>query len=297
MMDLQTIFGKEVRVTPLRQRMIQDLSLGGYSPATMATYVGVVRNLARFYGAAPDGLEEEQIRRYFLHLTQARKVSASTLTVHLCGIKFFYEKTLGREWRCFDLVRPAKPKKLPVVLAREEVWEILSAVRRPVYRCCLTTIYGCGLRVSEGAHLAVSDIDSHRMLVHVRDGKGRKDRLVPLAQGTLERLRELWQSHRSRPWLFPSPASHPDRPRPVTRASLHNAFQAARSESGVRKLASVHTLRHSYATHLLEDGVSLRLIQAYLGHHSPRATALYTHLTREVRERAREPIERLIPRA
>lgn len=283
-------------MTPLRRRMVSDLRLAGYSAATIHSYVGVVAQLARYCKTSPDRIGDEQVRRYLLHLVEERKVSRQTLCVHLCGLKAFYEKTLGRQLATFDLVRPAARRRLPLVLAREEVWRILDRVRCEVYRVCLTTIYGCGLRVSEGAHLQVDDIDGARHLVRVREGKGGRDRLVPLPQPALELLRDLWRSHRSRPWLFPSPAFGLETPRPVTRMSLHNAFKSALSESGVRKSASVHTLRHSYATHLLEEGVNLRLIQSYLGHRSPRSTALYTHLTREVRERARRPIERLMAR-
>jgi len=283
-------------MTPLRQRMISDLQLAGYSAATIKSYVGVVSQLARYWKRPPDQIDDEQVRCYLLHLIEERKVSRSTLTVHLCGLRALYAKTLKRELGTFDLVRPAARRRLPVVLAREEVWRILDRVRCDVYRVCLTTIYSCGLRASEGANLEVGDIDGARHLLRVREGKGGRDRLVPLPQATLERLRDLWRSHRSRPWLFPSPAFALETPRPVTPKSLHNAFKRALGESGVRKSASVHTLRHSYATHLLEEGVDLRLIQCYLGHRSPRSTALYAHLTREVRARARRPIERLMTR-
>jgi site-specific recombinase XerD len=192
--------------------MISDLRLAGYSEATIGSYVGVVAQLARYWKRPPDRIGDEDVRRYLLHLIEERKVSRQTLSVYLCGLRAFYGKTLKRELGTLDLVRPAARRRLPVVLAREEVWRILDRVRCDVYRICLTTIYSCGLRVSEGAHLEVGDIDGARHLLRVREGKGGRDRLIPLPQATLELLRALWRSHRSCPWLFPSPAFAPETP-------------------------------------------------------------------------------------
>ncbi len=179
-----------------------------------------------------------------------------------------------------------------MILSREEVQTVLGQVRIPVYRACLTTIYSCGLRATEGAQLQIPDVDGARRVRHVR-GKGGKDRQVPLPARTLEILREQWRSHRCPSWLFPAPTrSGPARS--VTRDSVGGAFRRALQSSGIRKRASVHSLRHSYGTHLLEVGVNLRLIQVYLGHSSARTTQIYTHLTREVREAAKDPINRLM---
>ena len=163
-------------MTALRQRMIEDLQLRGLSPGTQGLYVGAVRQPAEHYGRPPDQLSEEQVREYFLYLKKVKKVAASTFGVHLAGIKFFYEHTLGRSWSTLDLMRPAHEKKLPVVLDIAEVHQILNCVRRPRYRVCLSTIYACGLRISEAVQLQVRDIDSQRMAVHVCQGKGDKDR-------------------------------------------------------------------------------------------------------------------------
>jgi integrase/recombinase XerD len=288
-------------MTPLRQRMIQDLQLRGYADRTVEAYVHAVAQLAHFYHAAPDGLTEEQLRDYLLQLTTVQQVARGTHTIALCGIKFFYQQTLGRQWTVLDVARPKGEKKLPVVLSREEVWRILPAVRLPVYRACLTTIYACGLRLMEGARLQVPDVDGGRKLLHIH-GKRRKDRYVPLPDAALELLREHWRSHRNPLWLFPTiTRSHTGVLRdpavgPISRASLQSAFVRAVKQSGVHKRAHVHTLRHSYATHLLEAGVTLRLIQEYLGHTSPQTTAIYTHLTRELREAALHPINALMPR-
>ena len=285
--------------TPLRQRMIDDLKLAGYSERTQEAYVASVRKLSEHYGRSPDLIVEEELRRYFLYLKDERKLKRGSITIALCGIKCFYQKTLQRQWSVFDIARPPREARLPVVLSREEVQTILADVRIAVYRICLVTIYSCGLRLREGTHLQPSDIDGERQVVHVR-GKGRRDRIVPIPERTLVLLREHWKTHRSTDWLFPAPTrrglehSLTHNGGPVTRSSLQSCLRRAVEHSGVRKKASVHTLRHSYATHLLEDGVDLRIIQGYLGHSSPQTTSLYTHLTAEVRRATRDPIERLM---
>jgi site-specific recombinase XerD len=281
--------------------MIQDLQLRGYSDRTVEAYVRSVAQLAQFYHASPDQLSEEQLRDYLVRLTTVQKVARGTHTIALCGIKFFYKETLGREWTVLDVARPKGEKKLPVVLSRDEVWRILDVVRIAVYRVCLTTIYACGLRLMEGARLQVPDVDGARKLLHIH-GKRGKDRYVPLPDATLEVLREHWRTHKNPLWLFPTitrshngtlsdPAvGH------ISRASLQSAFVRAVKQSGIHKRAHVHTLRHSYATHLLEAGVNLRLIQEYLGHTTPTTTALYTHLTRELQDAALHPINDLMQR-
>ena len=293
-----TLF-RENPMTQLRQRMTQDLQLRGYSDRTVEAYTRAVRQLAQFYHASPDQLTEEQVRQYLLHLSTVQKVARGTHTIALCGIKFFYEKTLGRSWSVLDVARPRGEAKLPVVLSRDEVWRILAAIRISVYRVCLTTIYACGLRLMEGARLQVPDVDSGRQLLHIH-GKRGKDRYVPLPDATLQLLRDYWRTHRNPLWLFPTgtrrhvvPLNDPA-VGPVSRSSLQSAFVRAVKPSGVHKRAHVHTLRHSYATHLLEAGVTLGLIQEYLGHTSIKTTTIYTHLTRELRASARQPINDLM---
>lgn len=197
-------------------------------------------------------------------------------------------------------MRPPRRKKLPAILSRDEVRRALTAVRIPAYRACLTTIYACGLRANEGAHLRVEDVDSGRMFLHIVQGKGNRDRFVPLPEPTLQMLRAFWKTHRSRPWLFPAPA-RPWRDhgltsadRPVDRRCLHAAFKRALRHCGIAKAAHVHTLRHSYATHLLEAGVNLRIIQESLGHRSARTTQLYTHLTQEIRDAIKESLNQIM---
>ena len=286
-------------MTPLRTRMLEDMQLKGYSQRTQEAYSNAVRQLAAHFHRSPDLLTEEDLRQYFLFLTREKKVARATATIAMCGIKFFFQTTLHRDWTTLALLRPAREYKLPVVLTREEARDILQRVRIAVYRACLTTIYACGLRLLEGAHLKPAQIDGQRMHVHVH-GKGGHDRYVPLPDATLVMLRDFWRTHRSPERLFPAPTrrglehalAHGGGP--VERSSLQSAFKRAVRASGVKKAAHVHTLRHAYATHLLEDGVNLRIIQAALGHASPKTTAVYTHLTQEVRQAALGPINRLM---
>ena len=283
--------------THLRQRMIEDMQLRGLSERTQELYVRAVRQLAEHYGKSPEQISEEDLRQYFLYLKNVKQYSRSTSTVALCGIKFFYEHTLRREWPMLTLIRPPRERKLPVVLSRQEVHRVLGCLRRSHYRICLSTIYSCGLRLEEGVHLQVSDIDSDRMMIRVR-GKGRKERYVPLPQRTLELLREHWLTHRHPVWLFPARGQGgsllPSAKRPMSRRSMQRAFQAALKEGDVQKPATVHTLRHSWATHLLEAGFNLRQIQVWLGHSSLATTAIYVHLTRNTEVQATKTIDQLM---
>ena len=270
-------------MTELRKRMIECLQLRGLSERTQEAYVRAVRQLAEHYHKSPDLITEEELRQYFLYLKNVKHFSRNTMTIAICGLKFFFERTLEKDWTTFNLVRPAPEKKLPVILSLAEVRQILAGVKLPRYRVCLSTIYSCGLRLQEGTNLRVADIDSARQMIHVRHGKGAKDRYVPLPERTLQLLRQYWQQHRNPVLLFPALGrNHGDLAKstaPMSRCSVQDAFRAALKESGNHKRASVHTLRHSWATHLLEAGVNLRLIQEWLGHNSPATTSVYTHLT------------------
>lgn len=290
-------------MSALRQRMIEDLRLRGYADRTVEAYVSTVSRLAHHYHTPPDRLSETQLREYLLHLTTERRLARASLTQALCGLRFFYEQTLGRHWGILDVARPKRDKKLPIVLSRDEVRRVLAAVRTPAYRVCLTTIYACGLRLLEGSKLHVADVDGGRKLVHIHHGKGGVDRMVPLPEAALALLRAHWRTHHNPVWMFPAPGRRPARAiqdptiGPIGPTSLQKAFTLAVKESGVGKHAHVHTLRHSYATHLLEAGVPLALIQEYLGHSSPSPTAIYTHVTRELRAAAVDPINELLPPA
>jgi integrase/recombinase XerD len=285
-------------MTPLRQRMTEDMQLAGYSARTQQAYVGAVGRMFAHFQCKPAHLTEEQLREYFLYLANERKVSRPTATIALCGVKFFFEKTLHRSWPALELIRPRAQKKLPVVLSRDEVQRILAEVQTPVYRACLKTIYSCGLRLMEAVQLQVPDIDSGQMALHIH-GKGGKDRYVPLPERTLALLREFWMTHRSLPWVFPATEWGMSKLKPgaiptIGPHSLQEAFKHAVKRAGISKRAHIHSLRHSYATHLLEMGVNLRIIQENLGHNSARTTQIYTHLTKEARDAVVHPLNELM---
>ena len=285
-------------MTALRQRMIEDMQLRSLSPKTQESYLRAVRQLAEHYGRSPDQITEEEVRQYILYLKNVKKLSNSTCRVALGGIRFLCQHTLGRETLMLDQIRFPRTKRLPVVHSQDEVRQVLSCLQLQCYRVCLSTIYACGLRLSEALHLQPRDIDGDRMLVHVRLGKGARDRYVPLPRRTLELLRQYWEVHRNPDWLFPSRTRWQISPakskRPLTASSVQKAFKVAVLVSGVRKPATVHTLRHSYATHLLEAGVNLRTIQAYLGHSSLYSTFIYTHLTCDGQSQASNAIQQVM---
>ncbi len=243
-----------------------------------------MRQLAEHFERSPDQVNGEDLRQYFIHLKNERRFSRQSSTQALCAIKLFWEKTLQRPWpEELKFARATPVFKLPVILSAAEVRTILNKVPILDHRVALTTLYSCGLRLSEGLNLEVGDIDSKRMFLHIRGGKGNKDRYVPLPQRTLELLRQLWRSHRHSRFLFPakghSGLGAPTATEPICRTTLQRAFRLALRASGVKKAAHIHTLRHSYATHLLEQGENLRQLQVNLGHRSPTATVIYTHLT------------------
>lgn len=279
-------------MTVLRQKMLDDMQLRGFAVRTQEAYLSAVSQLAKHYHKPPDQINEEELRQYFLFLKNEKHAARNTCTLALCGIKFFFERTLGREWKTFEFLRPLKEEKLPVVLSLAEVRAILARVHRQRYRVCLTTIYACGLRLLEGVRLQVKDIDGGRQLLHIKQGKGGKDRYVPLPSACLKMLRQHWLTHRNPLWVFPSPFEEANQP--MNESGVQRAFSAAVKESGIHKKATVHTLRHSYATHLLEAGVNLRIIQCYLGHASPATTAIYTHLTSTTEAHTRDTLNELV---
>ena len=278
-------------MTELRRRMLEDMQLHGYTGGTQDVYAHAVQALAEYYHRSPDQLTEEQVRQFFLHLIRDKHLTEGTLKVYRGGIQFFYAQTLRRPIPVFELVVPRRRRKLPVVLNVDEVRRVLSIIRRPAPRMCLTLIYSCGLRLSEGTHLQIRDIDSGRMAVHVRNGKGGKDRYAPLPARTLELLRAYWLIDRPRVWLF---FDGYNRDQPMHRSRPYKVFKKALRASAILKPAHVHTLRHSYATHLLEAGVNLRVIQEILGHESPKTTVLYTHLTPQVLQGVHTTVDALM---
>lgn len=270
-------------MTALRQRMLEDMHLRGLADRTQESYLAAVAQIAQHFNRSPDQLSDEELRQYFLFLRTEKRVAPATFNQSLSAIKFLYAHTLQRPWPLQERVRAALPKKLPVVLSSDEVWHILSFVRQRRYRVCLSVIYTCGLRLLEGVRLQVNQIDSARQHLLITHAKGNKDRSVPLPPETLTLLRDHWRTHRNPIWLFPRPGhTHEEfatATSPMSESGLQKAFRHALTQSGIAKSASIHTLRHSWATHLLEHGVNLRLIQLWLGHSSPQTTAIYTHVT------------------
>lgn len=272
-------------MTPLRQQMIEEMQLRGLAARTQESYLAAVQQLAQYYGKSPAAVSEAELRQYFLYLRTEKQAATSTSNLALCALKFLYHNVLQRPCPVLKQIHWPREQKLPVVLSRSEVRRVLGCVQKAYYRVCLTTIYGCGLRLLEGVKLQVTDIDSERQVLRVRQGKGRKDREVPLPETVLEQLRSYWASHRHRVWLFPG-RGRIAADGPMNESGVQKAFRAAVQQSGIGKAATVHSLRHSYATHLLEAGVSLRHIQSYLGHNSLQTTAFYTPLTRQAESRA-----------
>jgi len=284
--------------TALRKKMHQDLQLAGLSEGTQDVYLHALRQLAVHFDTPPDVLNEAQVRDYLLHLKNDRMYASSTLGIAYSAIKFFYSHTAPRDWPTLQRIRVQKEKRLPDVLSIDEVRQLIGAVRELRYRTYFSTVYSLGLRRNEGLHLQVRDIDSARMLVHVHRGKGAKDRFVPLPARTLALLREYWVTHRNPVWLFPAIGSDQSQAvssdRPMLKDGVQHAMQRVVHQLGLRKAVSIHTLRHSYATHLLEAGVNLRLIQQYLGHSSLQTTMVYLHLTTVSQEQAVAVINKLM---
>ena len=260
----------------LHDRMKRDMELRHLSRRTQDCYLLCMRNYTRYFGVSPEGLGEEEIKTYLYHLIEAKQASQATVSQSYSALKFFYETTLKRDWISYRIPRAKQSKPLPAVLSPGEVQAIVSAVRNLKHRAILMTIYSGGLRINEAVHLKVTDIDSSRMVIRVRHGKGKKDRYTLLAQRTLEELRHYWKQSQPVDWLFPGK----DRSVPLSVSSVQKAFKEALIRTGIKKAVSVHTLRHSFATHLLENGTDLYHIQRLLGHASPKTTTVYLHLSR-----------------
>jgi site-specific recombinase XerD len=278
--------------------MHQDLQLAGLSERTQEAYLRAVRQLADHFHIAPDRLSEQQVRDYFLHLKNDRKFAASSMAIAYSGIKFFFSHTTPRDWPTLQKLRVRRDKRLPDVLSVDEVRSLIAAVRTQHNRAYFWTVYSLGLRLGEGLHLQVGDIDSARMMVHVHRGKGAKDRYVPLPSRTLKVLRDYWATHRHPEWLFPATGRDQRQAAvaigPMDKSSVQGAMRRVVQEQKIQKAISIHSLRHSYATHLLEAGVNLRLIQQYLGHSSLQTTMVYLHLTTVSQEQAVARIEALM---
>lgn len=285
-------------MSTLRQKFAEDLQLAGHAESTQARYVRWIARLADYFSTSPEKLSEKQVREFILFLKNEKRYAAGTLRGAYAATKFFYTRTVPRKWASLERLKVPRQKSLPDVLSIEEVRRLIGAVRRDYLRVYLWTVYSCGLRLNEGLHLQVGDIDGQRMLIHVHRGKRAKDRYVPLPPSTLTMLRRYWATHRNPAWLFPNKPRDPEAARVATRPLHHGVVQRAIRRVAdvmrIKKHVTMHTLRHSYATHLLEAGVNLRLIQKYLGHSHLQTTTVYLHLTNVGEEQARAKIDKLM---
>jgi integrase/recombinase XerD len=262
-------------MTPLRQRMTEDMQLRNLSPDTQRSYLHQISQLARYFKKSPDRLGPPEIRTYQLHLIQEKELAPSSLLVAVSAIRFLYNVTLQRDWRLEQVVPTCrKPRALPVVMSPDEVSRFLDAVENLKHRMILTVCYAAGLRISEAVKLTPTAIDSKRMVIHVEDGKGRKDRYVMLSPALLEMLRQYYRRIHPKEWLFPG--RNPEKP--ISSLVIDLACRTARRKSGIAKPVTPHSLRHAFAVHLLESGADLRTIQLLLGHRNLSTTARYLHL-------------------
>ncbi len=270
--------------------MIGDMQLRDLAARTQESYLGAVKGLAAHYMRSPDQITEDEIRTYFLHLVNERGLSPSSLRVNLAGVRFLSEVTLGRKWTVFDLITPKRGLVLPSVLSRGEVQKLLSSVRSLRVRTAMLVAYGAGLRLGEVCGLRPGQIDAERMQILVVGGKGRKDRNVPMSKHLHRRLQEYCLAERPEDLLFPS--RYRDHA-PLSTSTLQRAVRLAAQQAGIAKHVHFHTLRHCFATHLLECGVDIRVIQELLGHSSPQTTAVYTHLTDRTLDRLGVALEEI----
>lgn len=291
---------------PLYERMSEDLHLGGMSKRTHEGYLRAMRQLADFCKSSPDQITEDQLRKFFLHLKNDKAFASGSLRVAFSGIKFFYTRTCRRNWQTLAQMKIKDVKSLPEVLTIEQAHQIIDACTTQRMAVYFWTVYSLGLRMEEALNLQVGDIDSKRMMVHVHRGKGAKDRYIPLPQSTLLQLREFWKTHKHLRYLFPADGrnhrgvSHrkgiSQATTPMSPTAVQGAMKMITRQINFGKKVSTHTLRHSYATHLLEAGVSLRQIQQFLGHSSLQTTMVYLHLTDTQVADARKVVDSLFQR-
>jgi len=273
-------------MTPLRQRMIEDLRIRGLAQNTIDTYVGAVARFAHHFGRSPEQLGKEDIRSFQVYLTCERKVSSSTLNIYVSALRFLYAVTLGKDWDVKTIPYAKTPREIPTVLRQDEVLRLFAGISNLKHRVMTLTIYAAGLRICEVARLHICDLDSRRMLIHIRQGKGGKDRLVPLSEALLGPLREYYLAYRPEHWLFPgqNPTRH------INTRSVHRVLSKA-AAAAVGRPISPHVLRHSCATQLLEAGVNVRVVQGFLGHQRLSTTDRYSHVTREQITGTKSPLD------
>ncbi len=277
-------------ISPLRRRMTEDMTVRGFTPCTQRGYLAAVENFTAFLGRSPDRSDAEDLRRYQLHM-RSIGASATSMNAAVSALRFFFTVTLGRGDAQAGMTTVREPRKLPVVLSPEEVARLLDAAPGLKYRAALSVAYGAGLRASEVVSLKLFDIDSERMVIRVEQGKGRKDRYAMLSEHLLHLLRTYWKASRPQGWLFPgqNPVN------PLTTRQLRRAFDGAKAAARIDKPVSLHTLRHCFATHLLEQKVDIRVIQVLLGHKKLDTTARYSQVASTTLRAVKSPLEQLSP--
>jgi site-specific recombinase XerD len=275
-------------MSPLRKRMLEDMQIRNFSPHTIDGYIRYVAQFAKHFKTSPDQLGPEHVRTYQLHLLN-QQVNQSILIQTVCALRFLYEKTLHRPWTVDYIPFPKKIKKLPVILSRDEVQTLIRTPHHLKHRIILATLYTTGLRATELCRLQGTDIDSGRMVVVVHQGKGKKDRQVPLSPDLLPKLRRYWKLYGLESWLFPGPRLS----EPLTRHGVHHICAQAGKDAKLKKAIYPHLLRHTYATHLLEAGMDLRSIQLLLGHASLSSTSIYLHVANPALETTKSPLNTL----
>jgi len=278
-------------MSALRERMVREMQLRRLAPKTLKAYVRVVAELARFYHRSPDQISVEEVKSYLLHLMTVRKLEWPTVNTASCAIRFLFSEVLGKPEVAWAIPPRKRPRRLPEVLSAEEVQRLFAAAGCLKHRVLLMTTYAAGLRVSEVAALKVADIDSSRMMLRVRTGKGEKDRYTVLSRQLLAELRAYWRVHRPAEWLFPGARAG----RPMDAGTASKVYRAAKERAGITKRGGIHTLRHCFATHLLEAGVDVRTIQLLMGHNSIRTTIHYVHLTAKKLAGTPSPLDLLAP--
>lgn len=276
-------------MTNLRRLMQEELLRRNYSAMTTECYLRNVASFANYFDKSPHLLGPEEVKQFQLHLIQDKKVAWATFNQTMAALRFLYVKTLNMPFMAERIPYPKQPKLLPAVLSPEEITRLLEATISLSQRALLMTLYGAGLRVSEACHLRIADIDNHRMLIHVQQGKGRKDRDVMLSPVLLDVLRQHWKINRSNHWLFPGNIED----KPITTKAVFNFVRKAAAKAGIQKTVSPHTLRHSFATHLLEAGTDLHTIQLLLGHADISTTTHYLHLSQRHIRNTASPLDAL----
>jgi len=276
-------------MTELRQKMIDEMTIRGFSVKTQEAYISAVAGLAGYYKQSPEQISKQMVKDYLLYLMKEKQRAWNSCNVVVSGLRFFYTHTIGKKWVSLSIPPRKKVRRLPEILSKEELEKLFGALSNQKHRTLLMTTYSAGLRVSEVIGLKVTDIDSKRMMIRVQQGKGKRDRYTILSERLLKELRIYWKMYQPAQWLF----SGPDKNRPLTDRSAQAIYNNAKEKAGIEKGKGIHTLRHCFATHLMESGVNIRTIQTLMGHTSIQTTMIYLQVTRKQISETQSPLDKL----